>query len=500
VPSAAQKEDDKVMETLDRLIEADPRFADVNYKGVAEQARLRAGQMKAEEAAALALNYQGHKGARVTPEALSSSTGITPAEAAAAVRSGWDKVNVDPVDIHNPGPKRSPAPAENTPLPPDAPQPPDAPPPTDAPQPEAPMIEEFNLNDVEEFDPTVDYETPAQPQKPVKPQKFPPRIVGQKPNVDDVVVPRAEQEAMLQGWDRRQGGRNQRRKVNEAERQQMLNEAVEHGQFKDAPSAPEGIIAPPMRNAHDGSRPHRKLIPGDAEYLENIMHRRSSGARDASGQLVDHGVPIVLTAPAEALPMVNGKPATEILPIGPVRPNQNHVAAHVVNDYVERILKSPPGGFPRSGSRPEEKIGIFTDGTVRAGHHRFVAAVMASQLTGRPLYGAPNAIIPANAIEFLIPTTPSATSAPPVLPNAAGAAGQRPHSLTLMSKEHWRIGVAPPFPEARAVKLQTLQENLANLRDLETTARRNGSAEADRLSSQVKHVEWELQTLEVNPE
>lgn len=125
VPSNAREQFDQGMAVVDRLVQQDPRFANVDRGRVAEQMAVRAGVMEPEAAAALALNYQAPNGARVTPEALANATGIPRAQAETAVRAGWDAVKYNPVDINNPS-----APANAVrPNPPGPPGPPDPGPP-----------------------------------------------------------------------------------------------------------------------------------------------------------------------------------------------------------------------------------------------------------------------------------------------------------------------------------------------------------------------------------
>jgi len=109
----------------------------------------------------------------------------------------------------------------------------------------------------------------------------------------------------------------------------------------------------PMGNINSGTRPRRQLVEGDTPYLENIM----DGAK--------------------------------------YRTAQNSVSASIVNKNVEEML---PGGWqPEPGEPP---IHIGPDGTLGNGHHRMIAATIVSKLTGRPIIGGPDAILPEGSYQF----------------------------------------------------------------------------------------------------
>ena len=140
-------------------------------------------------------------------------------------------------------------------------------------------------------------------------------------------------------------------------------------------------------------------------------------------------------------------------------PNQTNVSADAVNDFVIKILNSKPGEFPQSVTTPGEKIQIDPgDGRVGAGHHRLIAATLASRLTGRPLYGGTNPIIPASEIAFEPLGAKGGDSWNAVRPDPRGSDGIRP-------------------------ALEKYQAQLAALRAMESS---------DSRSHQIAHTEWEL--------
>jgi hypothetical protein len=103
VPPEHRPQFDQTMAVVDRLIQQDPRFTNVDRNRVASTASLYATDMTPEAAAAAALNWNAPEGTRITPETLARATGMSNADAQNSVRSGWDRLRMDPGDINNPG-------------------------------------------------------------------------------------------------------------------------------------------------------------------------------------------------------------------------------------------------------------------------------------------------------------------------------------------------------------------------------------------------------------
>jgi hypothetical protein len=135
------------------------------------------------------------------------------------------------------------------------------------------------------------------------------------------------------------------------QRRSLVDEGMEHlGRFElrarqdAAPDyrIPNGSGARLQTHAEHGSVPLRQLVPGDQNYVANIM-----------------GLSI--------------------------RPTQKDIYASTVNKNVQQILDGGP--FPTS--RDGGKIKLLKVGdneyVILQGHHRVVAAQIASRLTGRPL-------------------------------------------------------------------------------------------------------------------
>jgi hypothetical protein len=75
-------------------------------------------------------------------------------------------------------------------------------------------------------------------------------------------------------------------------------------------------------------------------------------------------------------------------------PTQGSVHGPTVNNYVQLMLD---GNFPwekYTGGNNAKRVTVGGQNQIVHGHHRFVAAETVSKLTGRPVFGGPNAIIP----------------------------------------------------------------------------------------------------------
>lgn len=85
--------------------------------------------------------------------------------------------------------------------------------------------------------------------------------------------------------------------------------------------------------------------------------------------------------------------------MGPEAPSQNEVFADAINDQAQLMVD---GKFPWDNVPKGEKIKIVNN-VVYQGHHRLIAARLASRVTGRPVIGPPgvNPIIPADQIELV---------------------------------------------------------------------------------------------------
>lgn len=403
VPESGRAHFDQTMDTANRLIEADPRFRDVDYEQVAQQALIRGQGMSPEAAAALALNYQGHRGARVTPEALAHATNLSPERAASAVNTGWDAVKVNPGDVHNGG---AGAPRFDKPK-------------------ATPTVEEFNPETpkVAEFDPTADTDPKAKP-----------------PNARDATQ-RSREEAEAARYANEFAANAERSKreavdIPEEARRQHVAEAEAFGRFTDSwelnDAAAAQIVNPEVR----------KLIPGDADYLGGLMSGNEVRVVGPDGNVVFNGT---------------------------VKPSQETVCGEVINNYVVDILNSPPGEFPRSIEHPEQLIEIYPDGTMGdGGHHRMIAAVIASRLTGRPVTGGPNAIIPPGQIR--------------VVPDG----GRQPGA-------GWRLRVDPPN-QFRAADIDAMRDLAVDFR---SEARSAGDPEvAGALTRQAANLDWQADLLQ----
>lgn len=402
VPESGRPHFDQTMDTVNRLIAADPRFQDVDYEQVAHQALIRGQGMSPEAAAALALNYQTHRGARVTPEALAHATNLSPEAAANAVNSGWQAVNVNPGNPHNGGPG---APRFD--------------------KPGAAVVEEFNPETpkVAEFDPTVDTD---------------PKANETKPN-DAARRAREEAEAARYANEFAANAERSRREdvdIPEQERQRHVAEADAFGRFTDSWELTDGAAAQIVRPEI------RKLIPGDADYLGGLMSGNQVQVVDADGKVLFNGT---------------------------VRPSQDSVCAEVINNFVVDILNSPPGEFPRSVDNPDQLIEVYDNGTMGdGGHHRMIAAVVASRLTGRPLTGGSNPIIPPGQIRIM----------------PSGGRQARPG---------WRLRVDPPV-DVRAADIAAMRDLAVDFR---SEARTAGDPEvAGALTRQAANLDWQADTLQ----
>lgn len=71
---------------------------------------------------------------------------------------------------------------------------------------------------------------------------------------------------------------------------------------------------------------------------------------------------------------------------------QDRVYADTINDYAQQMINDE---FEWSKIRPGDRVKLSPDGkTIVHGHHRMIAAELASQATGRPVHGGANPIIP----------------------------------------------------------------------------------------------------------
>jgi hypothetical protein len=273
--------------------------------------------------------------------------------------------------------------------------------------------------------------------------------------------PRRDLERELAAREARVRARNEAELADAKLLRARIEEAEKLGRFEDAPGI-EGITAPPMRNPNDGARPHRKLIPGDSEYLDNIINGWMTRPKRRTPSLG----PRLSVSPDRLPPLPEGP-----RPVGPLYRSQTKVAAHLVNDYVEQILRE--GRLLPSESPMEVLLSPDVDFIGKSGHHRLIAAVIASRLTGRPLYGGPNAIIADDAIVFID------ASKSPLNPGGG-----------------WSLGVTAPIEGldgAIAKRAARIRQQSEALRAQASEAAQAGDpARAQRLTRQADHLDWQL--------
>jgi len=77
-------------------------------------------------------------------------------------------------------------------------------------------------------------------------------------------------------------------------------------------------------------------------------------------------------------------------------PSQSYIHYQKVNQYVQDMLNGTFNWRDPSLGQKGKVIEIGPGNTIQHGHHRVVAAEIVSQLTGRPVFGGPNPIIPNN--------------------------------------------------------------------------------------------------------
>jgi hypothetical protein len=448
---------------MDRLRQADPRLAQVDRDAVVPGVFMRSGNksLPPEAVAAAALQYQAPK-VRITPEALAKAAGITPAQAEAALQSAdrvlnppWSQeaaaarvargadvgrmaraladTNAQPVGPRPPQPDTLTRPQTERVRPEETltrPQTERLVQPktkTDVAQRSVPRaaVEEPGVANpkpvVEEFDPTAD------PDRPVLEESDPTADPG-RPVVKEF-DPTADTDSGrgfdMQEWQRQFDANNAARRQQVAAARTPENpDARKFGQFSDSPSLDPGVRI---------NRPMRKLTPGDREYLASVMGD---------------------------VPM-RGPNGTVQLKAG-----QQSIGVDPVNDYVVDILNAARRGEPFPLSRENPLIQIQIDpktGIVGEGHHRLVAAQIVSRMTGRPLYGSDNAVIPKEAISWQ-----------PVARSESPWADVHPQGL--------RVNTAGPAVTSRQTQLEQLN----------AAQRTNPTPEAQR---QIDQLNWELQRM-----
>ncbi len=127
----------------------------------------------------------------------------------------------------------------------------------------------------------------------------------------------------------------------------------------------------PQRNVIDARNPRRYVVEDDVDYIERVMDDTS------------------------------------------ITPTQNQVWASTINKYVQEFLdrkisdsankydveliyrEGPSGASPLAVATAPGAYGVHVGGS---GHHRLIAAAIVSRLTGRPIFGGEEAIIPMSEV------------------------------------------------------------------------------------------------------
>lgn len=78
------------------------------------------------------------------------------------------------------------------------------------------------------------------------------------------------------------------------------------------------------------------------------------------------------------------------------KPTQASVHGPTVNDYVQLMLDEKFPWEKYTGGNNAKVVTVGGENQIVHGHHRYVAAETVSKLTGRPVFGGPNPIIPDN--------------------------------------------------------------------------------------------------------
>jgi hypothetical protein len=391
-PAPALRRWDETEAIIDRLIDDNPSLRQLNREQLSTYVGIRGGRIDATPAqlAAEAINMQG---GRLTPRQLADATGLAAQQAEQVVQQGWRAMQMPDVDIHNP-PGRGVSPS-NTSRSATAPPPP---PPSTPPAPPAPpgtssRPADFRTEVVVPRQPTVgpgardilerlpitnldrgraDAYIAANAGRPgasdaqlaaeaIRAQGL--LVTGkQLAEAAGLPSPLTGNEALRQAMQHLRlspetrgalvagaGGAAvpedlaERWKVANDRRDVLRTAALEQERRAlDERIAQAARLPPRPPNAPRATRalPDRYLVPGDTDYLDQIM-----GAT-------------------------------------PFRPSQVHVEARKVNALVRDMLGIE--ALPRSIVESPVRIGPGL--LIEDGHNRLVAATIVSARTGRPLF------------------------------------------------------------------------------------------------------------------
>lgn len=380
---------DETEAVIDRMIEADPRLRQIDRERLSTYVGVHAARRDTTptQLAAEALNYHG---GGITPGRLVDVTGVTPEQAARALRRGWEAMQVSDVDVDNPPPVRRGGSASSQP----SSSPP--PPPLAAAAPSAAAV------------------TPRLPDIGARARVVLERLAP--PSLD-----RAAAEAYLAAHASRPGISEAQLVAEAMRRQGLMVTGKQLAVAADLPSQLAGNEA--LRQAAR----HLSLNPRTQAAVELAANGSNDPAvvdiasrwRQANDRLEERRIAVrqeqqrelrerIAQAPPLPARPANAPPATartpqrylvegdteylqRIMSAVPLVPTQVHVDAAKVNRLIDSMMTGrtvPPGLY----EPPLRLNGL----NVEDGHNRLVAAVVVSQLTGRPLFESwgPNAILP----------------------------------------------------------------------------------------------------------